>query len=226
MLNFIERNFFVIVQRLGLLFAIIAFVATVVLGFISYEKINIAPSDKINPPVIKYSDYQNPISISKSDAVEKTVEQDIVKQQQADKLDIEFDNHVTQVIENLDKLPDDIINKTDMQQKIKILIKIKSNSYAKDLQVAYAKSLARLTKRLVTVAGDDINIDDFLTWHDKEFAKQIDKQTQENILNMSTIKAQKMTGFIILGMSAAALGIFIMFVMMLVMLRIERNTRG
>ena len=42
---------------------------------------------------------------------------------------------------------------------------------------------------------------------------------------MGSLQAEKATGFAMLGAAAAALGIFIMFVMMLVMLRIERNTR-
>ena len=54
----------------------------------------------------------------------------------------------------------------------------------------------------------------------------MDAQTQGNILKMSSLKNERMNGFVALGMAAAALGIFIMFVMMLVMLRIERNTRG
>ena len=46
-----------------------------------------------------------------------------------------------------------------------------------------------------------------------------------NLLKMNSIKAQKAVGFITLNMAAAALGAFIMFVMMLAMLRIEQNTR-
>jgi len=64
-----------------------------------------------------------------------------------------------------------------------------------------------------------------LHWHDQEFAYQVNEQTQQNLMKMGTARTDQMTGFISLGMLGAALGFFIMFVMMLVMLRIERNTR-
>ncbi|TEU27928.1 MAG: hypothetical protein E3I13_00220, partial [Gammaproteobacteria bacterium] len=62
MLRAIEKNFFKIVQRLGLLFAILSFAAVVVLGVTSYQKINTKVSDQIDTPVINFADYQNPIS--------------------------------------------------------------------------------------------------------------------------------------------------------------------
>ncbi len=223
MLNFIERNFFVIVQRLGLLFALLAFAATVVLGIVSYEKISLTATDRIKAPVIEYSKYQNPISVATPQ--ERKVEQPKA-QPVLDTFERDFDQAIVQIVDSLNTLGDDVINKADMQNRVKILVKIKSNPYPQSLQLAYAQSLAKLTKQLVNVGGDEINVDRFFSWHDKEFAQQVDAQTQGNILKMSSLKNERMNGFVALGMAAAALGIFIMFVMMLVMLRIERNTRG
>jgi hypothetical protein len=42
---------------------------------------------------------------------------------------------------------------------------------------------------------------------------------------MGNLKTEQTTGYIALGMMFGTLGVFIMFVMMLVMLRIEKNTR-
>jgi hypothetical protein len=78
---------------------------------------------------------------------------------------------------------------------------------------------------MVNVGGEKTNVDEFIRWHDQEFVKQVNAQTQNNFLRMGSLKAEKATGFAMLVAAAAALGIFIMFVMMLVMLRIERNTR-
>ena len=85
--------------------------------------------------------------------------------------------------------------------------------------------MAKLTKQMVIVGGEKTNVDEFVKWHEQEFAKQVNTQTQNNFLSMGSLKAEKATGYAMLGAAAAALGIFIMFVMMLVMLRIERNTR-
>ncbi len=217
MLRSIEKNFFKIVQRLGLLFAMLAFAAVVILGVSSYQKINTEASDQIDTPVINFADYQNPIS---AQAVE--ISTDL---KEGDEFNQTFDAQVTDMVAALDTLPDTLIDKTDLAQKVKILVKIKSNDYPKDLQLAYAKSLAKLTKQMVVVGGEKTNVDDFIKWHDQEFAKQVNTQTKNNFLRMGSLQAEKATGFAMLGAAAAALGIFIMFVMMLVMLRIERNTR-
>ena len=217
MLRSIEKNFFKIVQRLGLLFAILSFAAVVILGITSYQKINIEATDQIDTPVIHFADYQNPISAQEVEITTDLKENDVFNQ--------EFDAQVADIVAALDTLPDTSIDKIDLSQKVKILVKIKSNDYPKNLQLTYAKSLAKLTKQMVNVSGEKTNVDEFIRWHDQEFVKQVNAQTQNNFLRMGSLKAEKATGFAMLAATAAALGIFIMFVMMLVMLRIERNTR-
>ncbi len=226
MLRFIERNFFLIVQKIGLLFAIIAFTAVVVLGMVSYEKINTKLTDKIDTPDIKFAKYQNPISVESDKINQDLINNSIVnKNAKKDEFNRKFNQSVQTIISNLNQLPDELINKSGMQQEMKVKIKIKADPYNQELQLAYVESLAKLTKQLVNVGGDQVNVADFLRWHDQEFAKQVNEQTQGNILKMSGLKTERLTGFITLGMAGAALGIFIMFVMMLVMLRIELNTR-
>jgi hypothetical protein len=217
MLRSIEKNFFKIVQRLGLLFAMLAFVAVIFLGVTSYQKINIEANDQIDTPVINFADYQNPISVQETKISADLKENDTFNQ--------EFDTQVADIVAALEMMPDTSIDKTDLAQKVKILVKIKSNDYPQNLQLAYAKSLAKITKQMVIVGSEKTNVDEFVKWHEQEFTKQVNTQTQNNFLSMGSLKAEKATGYAMLGAAAAALGIFIMFVMMLVMLRIERNTR-
>jgi hypothetical protein len=217
MLKSIEKSFLKIVQRLGLLLAILSFTAVVILGITSYQKINIEATDQIDTPMIHFADYQNPISAQEVEIATDLNENDTFNQ--------EFDVQVSDIVAALDTLPNTSIDKTDLAQKVKILVKIKSNDYPKNLQLTYAKSLAKLTKQMVNVGGEKTNVDEFIRWHDQEFIKQVNAQTQNNFLRMGSLKAEKATGFAMLAAAAAALGIFIMFVMMLAMLRIERNTR-
>jgi hypothetical protein len=217
MLRSIEKNFFKIVQRLGLLFAMLAFVAVIFLGVTSYQKINIEANNQIDTPVINFADYQNPISAQEAKISADLKENDTFNQ--------EFDTQVADIVAALETMPDTSIDKTDLAQKVKILVKIKSNDYPQNLQLAYAKSLAKITKQMVIVGSEKTNVDEFVKWHEQEFTKQVNTQTQNNFLSMGSLKAEKATGYAMLGAAAAALGIFIMFVMMLVMLRIERNTR-
>jgi len=174
MLRSIEKNFFKIVQRLGLLFAILSFAAVVILGITSYQKINIEATDQIDTPVIHFADYQNPISAQEVEITTDLKENDVFNQ--------EFDAQVADIVAALDTLPDTSIDKTDLAQKVKILVKIKSNDYPKNLQLTYAKSLAKLTKQMVNVGGEKTNVDEFIRWHDQEFVKQVNAQTQNNAL--------------------------------------------
>ncbi len=225
MQRFIERGFFAIVQKISLTFAIAAFIAVVIFAYISYENIMAEANDEIEPPIIKLADYQNPISAENDLPEEQKIQQSLDTNKDNNEFDKAFEQSVDQIVKNLSQLPDEVINKDGMAQKVKILIKIKSNPYKQDLQLSYAQSLAKLTRQLVNVGGDKTNIDDFIKWHDKEFALQVEQQTQANLIEMNNIQNQRATGYMTLGMAFGLLGIFIMFVMMLVMFRIEQNTR-
>ena len=224
MLRLIEKNFFKIVQRLGLLFAILSFIAVLALGFISYQKISLEANDQTNAPVILFSDYQNPISTQSKET------RQTLKTKEDDGFDQKFNIHINTIVSNLEKLPDTVIDKTDLKSKVRILVKIKSNPYTQNLQLAYVQSLAKLTKQMAIVGGDKTNVDEFLSWHDQEFSKQVNTNKELNIqqfilVKMATLKIEEVIGYGMLVAAAAIFGIFIMFVMMLVMLRIERNTR-
>ncbi len=224
MFKFIENNFFLIVHRIGFLFALISLALIVFLGVFSYEKISSRATDEISAPSIELAKYQNPISLQ----VEPEQTSQVVSIIEDDSQVIfnqKFDAQIEQIITNLQALPDEALDKSDLQFQIKVMIKIKSNAYSPELKLSYVESLSRLTKQLVNVGGDQVNVDEFLHWYDQEFAYQINEQTQQNLMKMGTARTDQMTGFISLGMLGAALGFFIMFVMMLVMLRIERNTR-
>jgi hypothetical protein len=224
MMRFIEKSFFGVVQKVGILFALISFALIVFLGMFSYEKINSRATDEISAPVIDLAKYQNPISVQMK--VEQSIQPSGIVQENAQIIfDQAFNAQIEQIIANLQALPNQVIGQNDAQFQIKVMIKIKSNIYSPALRLSYVKSLSRLTKQLVNVGGDQVNVDEFLHWHDQEFARQVDQQTQQNLMKMGTAKSDQMTGLISFSMMGVALGFFIMFVMMLAMLRIERNTR-
>ncbi|WP_428086232.1 hypothetical protein [Candidatus Thioglobus sp.] len=224
MLKFIENGFLSIVHKLGFLFAFMSLALIVFLAMFGYEKITSQATDDINPPVIELAKYQNPISLKIDNRQPNlNLENSYIEAQST--FTKEFDEQVERIIGNLQSLPEGIIKQQDLQFKIKVMIKIKSSSYSQALKLAYVESLVKLTKQLVNVGGNDINIDKFLHWHDQEFARQVDQQTQQNLIQIGLIKSEQMTGLISLITAFITLGFFIMFVMMMAMLRIERNTR-
>jgi heme/copper-type cytochrome/quinol oxidase subunit 2 len=218
-----EKSFFYIVRKLGFLFALISLIIIIFLGLFSYERIdNITTNTSINP-VIELGKYQNSISVT---IKPKPVDISPKNHKLQDKLNYTktFNAQINHIISNFKSLSKNTISQADLQFKIKAMIEINVNTYAQTLKLSYVKSLSILTKQLVNV-GDKVDINDFLHWYDKEFAQQVQYQTQQNLLKISTAKIDQMTIFMSLGMVAIALGFFIMFVMMLAMLRIEKNTR-
>jgi heme/copper-type cytochrome/quinol oxidase subunit 2 len=218
-----EKSFFYIVGKLGFLFALISLIIIIFLGLFSYERINDIATDKIINPVIELSKYQNPIGVN---IKPKPVDISPKKPKLQDKLNFTktFNAQINRIISNFKSLPKNTLSQADLQFKIKAMIEINVNTYSQTLKLNYVKSLEILTKQLVNV-GDKVDINDFLHWYDKEFEQQVQHQTQQNLLKVSTAKIDQMAVFMALGMVAIALGFFIMFVMMLAMLRIEKNTR-
>ena len=94
MLKSIEKSFLKIVQRLGLLLAILSFTAVVILGITSYQKINIEATDQIDTPMIHFADYQNPISAQEVEIATDLNENDTFNQ--------EFDVQVSDIVAELD----------------------------------------------------------------------------------------------------------------------------
>ncbi|MDC9727597.1 MAG: hypothetical protein PSN35_07165 [Candidatus Thioglobus sp.] len=222
MSNIVERGFYSIVHKLGFVFALLSLALIVFLGLFGYEKISSRATDEIKPPVIELAKYQNPISLNINQPNDVAAS---IPAKSQPTFTSEFDAHIERIITNLQALPEGVITQADLQFKIKVMIKIKSNAYPQPLQLSYVKSLDKLTKQLVNVGGNQVNIDDFLNWYDQEFTRQVDQQTQQNLMRIGSAREDQMTGFMSLSMAAMALGFFIMFVMMLAMLRIERNTR-
>ena len=219
-----EKSFFSLVQKLGLIFALISFTMVVFLGWFGYEKISSQATDDINTPIISLAKYQNPISLQ-VDNVKSQQSIGNTKKNTQILFDQEFDAYIEQIMTNLQMLPHQTVESSDAQFQTKVMIKIKAIVYVPALKLSYVKSLSKLTRQLVNVGGNQVNIDEFLHWYDQEFARQVELQTQQNLIKMGTAKSDQMTGFISLAMMGAALGFFIMFVMMLAMLRIEKNTR-
>ncbi|CAB5505662.1 hypothetical protein THERMOT_2192 [Bathymodiolus thermophilus thioautotrophic gill symbiont] len=210
MLRIIEKSFLRITQVVGLVFAIIALVMAVTIG---YNKINVKVDGKVDAPNIKLADYQKLI---------RTQEVKIGKNLNNNQyFDQEFDAYINDIVGALSNLPNGVINKIDLKQKVKISTKVKLNQYPQALQLAYVKSLAKLTRQVANVGGE-INVDNFVKWHDQAFFQKMKAQDARNFLQIGSLKIEKSAYFAIWK----ALAIFVMLVIMLAVLRIEKNTRN
>jgi SH3 domain protein len=114
------------------------------------------------------------------------------------KVEDEFSEAFDTLVESLEQLPDNVIDKVNLAQKVKVLVEIKSNHYSQELQLAYINSLSKLIQQKVNTGGAKINVDDIIKRHSKEFitgpclaeeSKKGTKITPFNPSHLAKIKA-------------------------------------
>ena len=213
MYRFIEKNFFGLAKLIAFIVAIGSVVAIVMSGLMAFEKLQATNNVRISTPIIDYQEYKNGALV-----IENKAEPGIFAKS--------IEEETDEIIKNLDTLSDEIINKDNMKTKVKVLLKLKTEKYPENIQLAYISSLNRLIKQLVADANDNTNVDEFLSWHDLQFAKSYDDQIDIQKNEQKRIDQIHTEGKELIILTIAGLGFFALFIMMLVLFRIEHNTRS
>ena len=213
MYRFIEKNFFGLAKLIAFIVAIGSVVAIVMSGLMAFEKLQATNNVRISTPIIDYQEYKNGALV-----IENKVEPGIFAKS--------IEEETDEIIKNLDTLSDEIINKDNMKTKVKVLLKLKTEKYPENIQLAYISSLNRLIKQLVADANDNTNVDEFLSWHDLQFAKSYNDQIDIQKTEQKRIDQIHTEGKELIILTIAGLGFFALFIMMLVLFRIEHNTRS
>lgn len=213
MYRFFEKNFFGLAKLIAFLVAIGSVVAIVMSGLMAFEKLQVTNNVRISTPIIDYQDYKNGALV-----IENKAEPGIFAKS--------IEEETDEIIKNLGTLSDEIINKDNMKTKVKVLLKLKTEKYPENIQLAYISSLNRLIKQLVADANDNTNVDEFLSWHDLQFAKSYDDQIDIQKNEQKRIDQIHTEGKELIILTIAGLGFFALFIMMLVLFRIEHNTRS
>lgn len=213
MYRFFEKNFFGLAKLIAFLVAIGSVVAIVMSGLMAFEKLQATNNVRISTPIIDYQEYKNGALV-----IENKAEPGIFAKS--------IEEETDEIIKNLGTLSDEIINKDNMKTKVKVLLKLKTEKYPENIQLAYISSLNRLIKQLVADANDNTNVDEFLSWHDLQFAKSYDDQIDIQKNEQKRIDQIHTEGKELIILTIAGLGFFALFIMMLVLFRIEHNTRS
>jgi hypothetical protein len=213
MYRFIEKNFFGLAKLIAFIVAIGSVVAIVMSGLMAFEKLQSTNNVRISTPIIDYQEYKNGALV-----IENKAEPGIFAKS--------IEEETDEIIKNLDTLSDEIINKDNMKTKVKVLLKLKTEKYPENIQLAYISSLNRLIKQLVADANDNTNVDEFLSWHDLQFAKSYNDQIDIQKTEQKRIDQIHTEGKELIILTIAGLGFFALFIMMLVLFRIEHNTRS
>jgi len=213
MYRFIEKNFFGLAKLIAFIVAIGSVVAIVMSGLMAFEKLQVTNNVRISTPIIDYQEYKNGALV-----IENKAEPGIFAKS--------IEEETDEIIKNLDTLSDEIINKDNMKTKVKVLLKLKTEKYPENIQLAYISSLNRLIKQLVADSNDNTNVDEFLSWHDLQFAKSYNDQIDIQKTEQKRIDQIHTEGKELIILTIAGLGFFALFIMMLVLFRIEHNTRS
>jgi hypothetical protein len=213
MYRFFEKNFFGLAKLIAFIVAIGSIVAIVMSGLMAFEKLQVTNNVRISTPIIDYQEYKNGALV-----IENKAEPGIFAKS--------IEEETDEIIKNLGTLSDEIINKDNMKTKVKVLLKLKTEKYPENIQLAYISSLNRLIKQLVADANDNTNVDEFLSWHDLQFAKSYDDQIDIQKTEQKRIDQIHTEGKELIILTIAGLGFFALFIMMLVLFRIEHNTRS
>jgi len=213
MYRFFEKNIFGLAKLIAFLVAIGSVVAIVMSGLMAFEKLQVTNNVRISTPIIDYQEYKNGALV-----IENKAEPGIFAKS--------IEEETDEIIKNLGTLSDEIINKDNMKTKVKVLLKLKTEKYPENIQLAYISSLNRLIKQLVADANDNTNVDEFLSWHDLQFAKSYDDQIDIQKNEQKRIDQIHTEGKELIILTIAGLGFFALFIMMLVLFRIEHNTRS
>jgi hypothetical protein len=213
MYRFIEKNFFGLAKLIAFIVAIGSVFAIVMSGLMAFEKLQVTNNVRISTPIIDYQEYKNGALV-----IENKTEPGIFAKS--------IEEETDEIIKNLGTLSDEIINKDNMKTKVKVLLKLKTEKYPENIQLAYISSLNRLIKQLVADANDNTNVDEFLSWHDLQFAKSYDDQIDIQKTEQKRIDQIHTEGKELIILTIAGLGFFALFIMMLVLFRIEHNTRS
>ncbi|SMN11708.1 hypothetical protein SPBRAN_1994 [uncultured Candidatus Thioglobus sp.] len=203
--GFIEKSFLKFTQYLSLLLAVMALITA---GTIGYNTINTEP----NKSNIQFSDYQRLIRDQETN-IGKNLEENKHFNQV-------FNIHIDNIVSALNNMPDKVVDKTDLKQRVRISTKAKLAKYPQSLQLSYVESLARLTKQIANV-GAEVNMDDLTQWHDQSFLQQAKAKKEANFLQVGQFQIEKSAYFSIREM----LIVFMLLVIILAVLRIEKNTR-
>ena len=213
MFRFIEKNFFGLAKLIAFIVAIGSVVAIVMSGLMAFEKLQTTNNVRISIPIIDYQEYKNGTLV-----IENKAEPGIFVKS--------IEEETDDINKNLGTLSEEIINKDNMKTKVKVLLKLKTEKYPENIQLAYISSLNRLIKQLVADANDNTNVDEFLSWHDLQFAKSYDDQIDIQKTEQKRIDQIHTEGKELIILTIAGLGFFALFIMMLVLFRIEHNTRS
>ena len=231
-----ERKFFTIVRILGAFIASLSLLAVVSGGIMAYNQLTSAADTEIKTPQVEFSSFEKE-SAPSADGNEQNYEEDKSIQKNVvdgDTSDYEkqFDKYFTKIVDNINKYAEKYNVGTVNEEPLKNYLNGQLENYDADLALSYMHQLTTITAQLLTspnakntITGEPMKWDELITWFNNKFQQQVSLEQERVQSEEMEAASDKIAGLTTLGVVGASLFVFMFFTMVLVLLRIESNTR-
>lgn len=245
----VERRFFSVTRWAVLIGAAFAIAITVIVLCIVGWQMTRSVDDAISPAVPKYSEFKDSVEKSKGEVSKKNSDDKELKNKEIAaakaQADLEFEKklqpYIDRIYKGLSTYAETVREASPNRDGLRTYVKnnmdaIISNMPDKaDLPWEYAEGMARSSTdlagdaaRIATLAESDparVSIDNFVTWYSKKFFSNLSAEQKRIQLEEAQVargKGEAATQLVVAGIT---FGIFAALTILLVLLRIERNTR-
>lgn len=230
-----ERNFFWIVRLFGLLIASISLLVVLVSGYLAFDQYTATANETATPPKVELSKYKELVADNitreslASERVAENANSATSSTKESDPLQDEIKDKFEAIVSNLNKyaakqaVSQDMVNEKGLAN----YLSEQTSGFDESTQILYIRQLAQESEKLSKSAIEEKAIEwtQFLEWFTSEFKAQLAGEQERIQLERMTASQEKAEASITLAFAGGAMLVFMFFTMILVLLRIEINTR-
>lgn len=228
-----ERKFFSIVRIIGSILASIALLVVIGGIIMAYDQYSDTANVNMETPKVEFSDFEE--SQKKKEVVKKEISKNITQVNEApeDVFQKKFEKYMKIISDNINQYALKYNVDTLNDQGARNYFNEKIESYDDTLKEAYMSQFADLTVNLLaspniknTPNGLPMSWMTMLDWFEYKFNQKITEEENRIQNEQLEAAASKVNSLETLTIVGGALIVFLFFTMVLVLLRIESNTRA
>jgi hypothetical protein len=242
----IERRFFGIVRWFGLFLTVVALVLVILNGIGALSKVSGSVDEHLRRPATGYADFQRTVEISAQTAAGGTVDPTVQrKEQEVARAQAELDYerhlkpHLDAIVASLSSYATAVDVGKPSAEPVGNFIRQNMATFTigKDdgLAWGYVEGMEKAVSDLAADGGRLAKLgvgdarrahwDQFLQWYTAAYRGQIDQEQRRIATERASVASGKAEAILDFYKAAAAFGVFVLATILLVLLRIERNTR-
>ncbi len=228
-----ERKFFWIVRLVGLLIASASLLVVLVSGYMSFDQYTTTANEAVAPPKVELSKYKavmaEEIINENLDGEESVENNNTPSTNENDPLQKEYDAKFNSILSSLNgyATKEGVNQSTVSEEGLRNYISEQMSDYYNDIQILYITQLAQESELLLKSVIDvnPIEWSNFVEWFTLDFKTQWANEQERIQMERMAASQEKEEALTTLAFTGGGLIVFMFFTMILVLLRIEINTR-